>query len=71
MWERLVTSCSVFLEEIRWLFEARPALVLCQKKSRCRERSEATGETNGGQAIDGGSRWSEVKGVRLLGNAMD
>ena len=37
-----------FLEEIPWLFEARPALMLCQKKSRRRERPEATGETNGG-----------------------
>ena len=45
-----------FLEEIRWLFEARPALMLCQKKSRRRKRPEATVETNGGQAVDGGSR---------------
>ena len=30
--------------------------MLCQKKSRRREQPEATEETNGGQAIDGGSR---------------
>ena len=30
---QLVTSCSVFSEEVCWLFETRPALVPCQKKS--------------------------------------
>ena len=35
-----------FSEEIRWLFEARPALMLCQKKSRRCEQPEATGEMN-------------------------
>ena len=46
-----------FSEEIRWLFEARPTLkMLCQKKSCRRERLEATGGTNGGHAVDGGSR---------------
>ena len=29
---QLVTSCGVFSEEIRWLFETRPALMLCQGK---------------------------------------
>ena len=29
---QLVTSCSVFSEEIRWLFETRPALMPCQEK---------------------------------------
>ena len=29
---RLVTSCSIFSEEIRWLFETRPALMPCQEK---------------------------------------
>ena len=29
---QLVTSCSVFSEEIRWLFETRPALMPCQQK---------------------------------------
>ena len=45
-----------YSEEIRWLFEARPALMLCQRKSRRRERSETKGETNGGQTVEGGSR---------------
>ena len=60
MWEQLVTSCSVFSDEIHWLFEARPALkMLCQKKSRRRERLEATGGMDGGHAVDGGSRFLE------------
>ena len=29
---QLVTSCSVFSEEISWLFETRPALMPCQEK---------------------------------------
>ena len=29
---QLVTSCSVFSEGIRWLFETRPALMPCQEK---------------------------------------
>ena len=29
---QLVTSCSVFSEEVRWLFETRPALMPCQEK---------------------------------------
>ena len=46
-----------FSEDIRWLFEVRPALkMLCQKKSCRRERLDATGRTNGGHAVDGGSR---------------
>ena len=46
-----------FSEEIRRLFEARPALKMpCQKKSCRRERLEATGRTNGGHVVDDGSR---------------
>ena len=46
-----------FSEKIHWLYEARSALkMLYQKKSCRRERLEATGETNGGHAVDGGSR---------------
>ena len=30
--KQLVTSCSVFSEEISWLFETRPALMSCQEK---------------------------------------
>ena len=29
---QLETSCSVFSEEIRWLFEKRPVLIPCQEK---------------------------------------
>ena len=45
--------------------------MLCQKKSCRRERLEATGGTNGGHAVDGGSRLLDVRGDRLLGNAME
>ena len=46
-----------FLEEIRWLFEAKPALKMpCKKKSYLLERHDATGGTDGGHAVDGGSR---------------
>ena len=49
-----------FSGEIYWLFEAKPALKMpCQKKSRCRERLEATGAMNGGHAVDGSSRLLE------------
>ena len=55
VWERLVIRLQ--REEIYWLFEARPALkMLCQKKSRRRERLGATEGMNGGHAVDGGSR---------------
>ena len=43
MLEQLVTSCSVLPEEIRWLYEARPALC-CASKS---------------PAVEGGSRLHE------------
>ena len=46
-----------FSEEIRWLYEARPALKIpCQKKSCRSERFDATGGKNGGHAVVGGSR---------------
>ena len=39
------------------LFEARVASKMpCQTKSYRRERLDATGEKNGGHAVDGGSR---------------
>ena len=55
-----------------WFFKARPALkILCQKKSRRREPLEATEGTNGGHAVDAGSRLSDVRGERLLRSAME
>ena len=44
---QLVTSCSVFSEEIRWLFEIRPVLMPCQEKSL---------------SVEGGSRLHELEG---------
>ena len=47
---------TVHIAVNRWFFAARPALkMLCQKTSYRRERLEATGGTNGGYAVDGGS----------------
>ena len=43
----------------------------CQKKSCRRERLEATGGTKGGHAVDGGSKLQDVRGDRLLRNAME
>ena len=39
---QLETNCSVFSEEIRWLFETKPVMRPCRKKSRRRGRLEAT-----------------------------
>ena len=51
---------AVHIAVNRWFSAARPALkMLCQKKSRRRERLEATGGMNGGHAGDGGSRLLE------------
>ena len=46
MLEQLMTSCSVFPEEICWLYEVRPALC-CARKSL---------------AVEGGSRLHEPEG---------
>ena len=46
MLEQLVTNYSVFPEEIRWLYEARPALC-CARKSL---------------TVEGGSRLHELEG---------
>ena len=53
MLEQLVTSCSIFPEEIRWLHEARPALCCARKTNRRRGQLEATrtGGTNRGHAV--------------------
>ena len=63
---------AVHIAVNHWFFEARPALkMLCQKKSCRRERLEATEGTNGGHAVDGGSRLSDVRGERLLRSTVE
>ena len=49
-------SCSVLLEEVRWLSETRPALMPCKKKSSRLERLEVTSRKNGGHVVEGDSR---------------
>ena len=56
MLEQLVTSCSVLSEEIRWLFETRPALMPCNKTSSRLERLEVMSRRNGGHVVEGDSR---------------
>ena len=58
--ERYGRNYAVCIAVNCWLLEARSTLkMLCQKKPYHRERLEATGGTNGGQAVDGGSRLLE------------
>ena len=59
-----MTSCSVSSEEIRWLSETRPALMLCKKKS---SRLVGGTEVTSSKATRGD--WKRCN--RLLGNAME
>ena len=43
----------------------------CQKKSCRLERLDATGGKNRRHTVDGGSRLQDVRGDRLLGNAIE
>ena len=54
---QLVTSCSVFSDEIRWLFVTRPVLMSCQKK------------VLPSRAARGYMNWKEERGSRRHGDS--
>ena len=70
---QLETSCSVFSEEIRWLFEKRPVLMPCQKKvspSRA-GRGYMNSREKKRSRLHGDSRCLEVRGERLSRSVME